>query len=807
MNVGHVAIEGSVIGWLTRVVGVAASVLAVGLLGTSQVEGAREWTNPDGGVFHDADNWDPEGVPGSDEAAVFNLDSEDGYEVLLEENANVLRHVVRNDTVQMILGGNELSTGDGVDSVTVGEFSGDVGVLSVREGTLSTAGFRIGADEGASGILTLGEGVVWTATGVGGVGHSGEGRLNVEDGAQLALGSSLTIGGTAQGAGEVFLSGTGSEIKVAGHLNAGDASRGDIIIQDGASMTIEDRLHLAFGGDHTSTLIVDNATVVADDWVRMARGAATAHSEAIVRNGAVLTMTHEARDFRLSEGAGANGSLWVSGGSRVDVGRHFMVNYSPDGESHLIVEGDGTEMNIRQDLYGAWNPNSVGSTTVADGAVVRLGRHARLGNGAGAHMEMLVSNATLEVSEQVRVGKGLDANAVLTLDGATVTSGRIDRVGRRSNGEIYLRGGTTWVSDAPESDTLIGGQVGETWEWIEEARGLISIEEGSVLTVNGEGAGFELALTEASSGTVSVSGNGSRLEGGDLSLFVGGSRLVVGDEGELMGEPGGEGLLVVSLGGDVDIGGEVFVWDGGAVKVDRGTLRAGRLGFSDDGGRLETVLGVVGDAPIQVSGDIALGSAAVLEVDLAPGFAIQEGESVSLATYGGTRTGEFADLEEGAVVVAGGVEFQISYEDGVISLTAMEDVSIPLPGFEDWILQFELPEGETGPEANPSGDGMANVVKYALGLDPRQSNAAAVPAPGLVDSDGERYLALEIAKNEEAYDVQYIIEVSGDLESWESGAEHVTIIEDSGSVLWVRDNTALSGNGNRFIRLRVILEQ
>jgi hypothetical protein len=46
--------------------------------------------------------------------------------------------------------------------------------------------------------------------------------------------------------------------------------------------------------------------------------------------------------------------------------------------------------------------------------------------------------------------------------------------------------------------------------------------------------------------------------------------------------------------------------------------------------------------------------------------------------------------------------------------------------------------------------------------------------------------------------------VSGDLATWRYGSDHATVLQDTPTLLKVRDNTPVSAGGQRYIRLEVI---
>jgi hypothetical protein len=112
----------------------------------------------------------------------------------------------------------------------------------------------------------------------------------------------------------------------------------------------------------------------------------------------------------------------------------------------------------------------------------------------------------------------------------------------------------------------------------------------------------------------------------------------------------------------------------------------------------------------------------------------------------------------------------------------------------------------TGPTANPAGDGMTNLMKYALGLDPTQVDAAA-GAPVVGKTSGGN-LTLTCVTPPGLSDITYIVEVSSDLQTWNSGPSFtatvsVTNLDAQHVKTVVEDLTPISGTARRFIRLRV----
>ncbi len=168
------------------------------------------------------------------------------------------------------------------------------------------------------------------------------------------------------------------------------------------------------------------------------------------------------------------------------------------------------------------------------------------------------------------------------------------------------------------------------------------------------------------------------------------------------------------------------------------------------------------------------------------------------ATQGRIRSTELEDPEAFATLIEG--------ENSPFGVAIAE--AVPSDGFAEWIAGFPgIPDGLRGPDDDPANDGIANLLKYALGLDPTVSQRMLLPAPELMaDGDDANYLALSVTRHSSATGVSLVVEVSGDLEDWQSGPEHTTVVEDSSALILVRDNTAIQESGRRFIRVRAIID-
>ena len=137
---------------------------------------------------------------------------------------------------------------------------------------------------------------------------------------------------------------------------------------------------------------------------------------------------------------------------------------------------------------------------------------------------------------------------------------------------------------------------------------------------------------------------------------------------------------------------------------------------------------------------------------------------------------------------------------------------LPLRPFEQWQATNwppATPRSIIGESADPDGDGIPNLVEYALGLNPTNASRAGLPTVSIVTTNGQRYGALTYTRMKSATDVTCeVVAVSALAEpAWQLIAT-VHRLEDLGDRerITVRDELPVSATGQRFYRLRVALQ-
>jgi len=118
---------------------------------------------------------------------------------------------------------------------------------------------------------------------------------------------------------------------------------------------------------------------------------------------------------------------------------------------------------------------------------------------------------------------------------------------------------------------------------------------------------------------------------------------------------------------------------------------------------------------------------------------------------------------------------------------------------------------ETGGLAGDAdGDGLANLVEYALGLDPRSPSLAAErPAAGWSGEAGDFYPTFTFTRPVGLRDVVHGVEISDDLVNWRRGGEELapatSLVIDGRETRTYRTLQPLTPGSRRFFRLAVSL--
>lgn len=155
-----------------------------------------------------------------------------------------------------------------------------------------------------------------------------------------------------------------------------------------------------------------------------------------------------------------------------------------------------------------------------------------------------------------------------------------------------------------------------------------------------------------------------------------------------------------------------------------------------------------------------------------------------------------------------------SHRNDTLNTAAFDHVGVAsLPaGTSSWSayqsVWFAAGEPNNGPGADANTDGLANLFAYGAGLSPWLQ---ATPENGGLPFVGSHngFLAMIYTRLRNRFDFDYVVEVSGDLVTWNSGPDAtvetaVVPLDDLREQVTVRDALPTSAANQRFIRLRGI---
>ncbi len=149
--------------------------------------------------------------------------------------------------------------------------------------------------------------------------------------------------------------------------------------------------------------------------------------------------------------------------------------------------------------------------------------------------------------------------------------------------------------------------------------------------------------------------------------------------------------------------------------------------------------------------------------------------------------------------------------DGVAISNVTIDIQATFAGWQQ--LKFsesELADPDiSGDLASPAGDGIPNLLKYALNLDPHAPETIRLPEAEVVSSDDVDYLTLSFSRLKSATGIALLPQVSSDLVEWHSDSAQVATVSVTDNPdgetqdVVVQSTTPLSTATKQFMRLRV----
>ena len=440
------------------------------------------------------------------------------------------------------------------------------------------------------------------------------------------------------------------------------------------------------GDDLVFPVGVTGKTAVNDFPPGTAFGSITIEAAGYTLSGTALTVSGYLTTTYAS-GTSQIGNAVQLGSGSVDIGSGGSLTLAGvvSGTSGLTKAGAGKVVLTKANIYA-------GVTTVGDGTLA-IANSSSLGNTSAGNGTDVSSGATLEIRGTINTGEPV-----------TITG-----TGDGGVGSLYNSAGNNVVrSVTMTGDSTIGVASG-TFMLIPSTLGESS---GSFrMTKSGAGVLDVLATSSHTGGTTVAAGN-LAVEGtvpGTISVAAGAT---LSGAGGNLGE-------VTSVGGTVTAGFSTspFTADATSLTLDADSTFYAQLNGTAVGN------GSTGHSRLIVAGDTTL-AGATLTTTLGGGYTPAVGAVLTILTTGGTLTGTFNDLPEGAVLTTGGKEFRISYVGGDgndITLTNVRPSTTSLtaspnpaaPGDEVTLTATVTPNDATGTVTFT--DGMTILDTVAVG--------------------------------------------------------------------------------------------
>ncbi|MDP9095491.1 MAG: hypothetical protein M3N26_02855, partial [Pseudomonadota bacterium] len=446
---------------------------------------------------------------------------------------------------------------------------GDLIIGTTADGTPAKFGqlFTVKAD-GASRIASAKDALI---------GLYGAATVEARGATKIDTGGDGYIGVLEPAAGSsVLLSGAGVEWKVAQRLLIGGNTSASLTAENGATLTVGDRLFLGVNSEgRGNASITSGATVTADGLagpgtiaVSIGDGAGSFGDLVVKGKGSKLTSKQV-----LAIGFSGMGGLSVSDGGVVEVqGSLIRVGRNAGSEGTVKVDGAGSQLTgDAATLYTGFFGK--GDVDISEKALLRV-KATEIGSMTGAVGKLTLDGA----SEESSLGNVIAGN--LGSGTLTIAHGKVaaDMV---KIGAIADSQGTLNLQDSAELDatTVAIGVAG---------KGTATVKSGAKLIIKDPAGGAEAVIVGNQKGST-----------GNLTI-TGANSLVQGEFGLVIGEAG-TGTVTLADGGKLDLGQHDIVIGSEAGSVGTLTVDSSNGGASIT--RRNLIVGLAGTGTFELKGN------------------------------------------------------------------------------------------------------------------------------------------------------------------------------------------------------------
>jgi T5SS/PEP-CTERM-associated repeat protein len=558
-------------------------------------------------------------VPDSNDTT--NFDRGSTYAVTISSAATVDRLLMGTDRVSFTgspLTTDSTNTTETGRGLVLGFGTSDAAVIDTYLGSFSTVYATIGSAATAGGTFRVHAGtfnVTGSATAVTEliIGRQGTGTISVSSGADANIAGDTHLGEYAGSAGTISVSGAGSTWTNAGAVfdtgfTVGQVGTGTLTISSDADVTSEisviGAMNTAVG---TANVDGGGATWTTDGLTVGSLGTGTLN---VTTGGRVSPVS-----ATIASGTSSTGTVNVNGSESKLTTNGGLLTVGISGTGTLNVSSGGLVENGNANL--GFVSGSNGTATISDvGSTWTSAGDLYVGNGGTGTLNVLSGGRTNSIDSYVGYQSGSTGTATVS-DGESrwSSSGEVV-IGYEGAGTVHvLAGGRVTSTGQPLSlgDQADGhGTLNVDGTGSTVSVGAATIGRAGTGQVNITGGGelrassiVRIGFLEGSTGSVLVSGSGSRLQSGNA--------VVVGEIGD-----NGTGTLTVTDGGVVEASFPVLgihVTDQGSVHGD-GTL----LGdVTNDGlvspGLSTAALNIDGDYQQRSPGELLIELASVSDFD------------------------------------------------------------------------------------------------------------------------------------------------------------------------------------------------
>jgi hypothetical protein len=495
----------------------------------------------------------------------------------------------------------------------------------------------------------------------------------------------------------------------------------------------------------------------------------------------------------------------AGGGNLVAAGGMNMV---AAGGGNITASGVASLINANE-LVGLDGGSLVG----LDGGTLIARLSALISNGGSASLSGAQTKMDVGASFNVNNASALIRNGAQLSTGGQILSQNGSTVIARDGAGVIARDGAGVIARDG------AGVIARDGASIKAPAGQILSQNGGQAVAEGVGAKIE--------GQKMIGLDGGTLIGNDGSTMVAAGSLnrPTGSAGPVANAPGDAGTIVVASGSTI-AGNGTFV---GAGYVQASSfLRPGKpaaTGGNDLGamtwtGSLQvdaggTLLVEVGGTAagtqhdrVNVSGAFTMNGSLAVRFLNGFGGAVQAAQTFDVVKAAGGIT---TNLAGSRVSVFGSTgSFLIQLVDNGTTLRLTDFQSAPVT-FNNWASAFGLTGPAAAMSADPNKNGLANLLEYALGLDPTQVGGSFGTTLGTVLDNGVEYLSLSYTKptgSEARTDIIYAPERATSLmpNAWSTaGIVPVGTVPGPGSLetVTVRSASPLSSTAKEFLRLSV----